>query len=59
MTKEQLLAEVAAAKKVAEARFMKASGGRTARQFVDECLRHEIPNHASPAAAMSAALRKA
>lgn len=59
MTVEQVLAEVAAAKKIAEARFMKESGGRTAKQFVNECLRPEIESSKSPEDAMRNALRRA
>ena len=58
-TVEQILADVAAAKKLAEARFMAASGGRTAREFFNECLRDEIVEGATPQSAMTKALAKA
>jgi hypothetical protein len=56
-TIEQIRAEVEAAKAIAEARFMAASGGRTARQFFDQCLRPEIKAGSTPQSAMNAALR--
>jgi hypothetical protein len=59
MTIDQIRAEVDAAKKIAEARFMAASGGRTAQQFVDECLRPVMEGSESPQAAMNEALKRA